>query len=79
MKKWLKQELEKSLEQEFEKTKISFEEIKNSIKHPHFFYALVDMEKNKIIYKRKKWYKWFSGKREVCVKIIPFRVKGLEY
>lgn len=50
------------------------EKAKKSIKHPHFTYAVADTEKLTITFKRKKWYQWFSGKRVVCIKIIPMKV-----
>lgn len=54
------------------------EEIRKSIKHPHFYYAVFDEENNTVTYKKKKWYKWFSGKRIVRLKIQPLEVDGLE-
>lgn len=56
-----------------ERVEPSIEKAKQSIKHPHFYYALIDTEKLTIEYKRKKWYKWFSGKRIVCVKLSTLR------
>ena len=47
------------------------EKAKQSIKHPHFYYAEVDTEKLAIEYKRKKWYQWLSGKRVVHIKLPP--------
>lgn len=44
------------------------EEVRKSIKHPHFYYADVDLDKMEISYHKKKWYKWFSGKRIVRLK-----------
>lgn len=51
------------------------EKARASIKHPHFIYAVVDTDKLEITYHRKKWYKWFSGKRIVGIKIKPIGVK----
>ena len=53
------------------------EKIRKSIKHPHFYYALVDTEKLTVEYKRKKWYQWFSGKRIVHIKILPIKVPDM--
>lgn len=47
------------------------EKAKQSIKHPHFYYAEVDTKKLTIEYKRKKWYKWLRGKRVVHIKLPP--------
>ena len=53
------------------------EKARMSIKHPHFYYALVDTEKLAVEYKRKKWYQWFSGKRIVHIKILPIEVPNV--
>ena len=51
--------------------------IRASIKHPHFKYAVYDPEKKSVVYRWKKPWKWFSGKREVRVKIAKFEMEGL--
>lgn len=48
------------------------EKVRKSIKHPHFYYAIVDTENLTAEYKRKKWYQWFSGKRIVHIKFKPW-------
>lgn len=53
------------------------EKARKSIKHPHFYYAVVDTEKLTVEYKRKKWYQWFSGKRIVHIKLQLFECAGL--
>jgi hypothetical protein len=54
-----------------------FEKARQSIKHPHFYYAVVDTETKTISFERKKWYKWLSGKRIVAVKIIKLQMPSL--
>lgn len=51
--------------------------VQKSIKHPHFYYALYDIETGEVQYKRKKWYKWFSGKRMVAIKVPKIKVEGV--
>lgn len=46
------------------------EEIKQSIKHPRFYYASWDSKTDKVTYHRKKWYQWFNKKRLVKISII---------
>lgn len=53
------------------------EKVKMSIKHPHFYYAVVDTKNMTYEFKRKKWYKWFSGKRIVYVKIQPIEMPDI--
>lgn len=53
------------------------EKARKSIKHPHFYYAVVDTEKMTVEYKRKKWHQWFSGKRIVYIKIQTIKCAGL--
>ena len=73
------EKINKCLCEQIEKSNKSWKDIINpflekarlSIKHPHFYYALVDIGNMTIEYKRKKWHKWFSGKRIVAIKIKP--------
>lgn len=51
--------------------------VRKSIKHPHFYYATYDIESGEVSYRKKKWYKWFSGKRIVIVKLRPIKPGGL--
>ena len=53
------------------------EAIRASIKHPHFKYAVYDKDNKSVVYRWKKPWKWFSGKREVRVKIAKFKMEGL--
>lgn len=53
------------------------EKAKKSIKHPHFYYACVNPETGEITYKKKKWYKWLSGKRIVLIKISKIEAPDL--
>ena len=53
------------------------EKTRKSIKHPHFYYVVVDTEKLTVEYKRKKWYQWFSGKRIVSIKLLPIKVPDM--
>lgn len=56
---------------------MNLDEVRASIKHPHFYYAVIDVKAETVVYKRKKWYKWFSGKRIVTIKIAPFEVPAV--
>ena len=47
--------------------------VQQSIKHPHFEYAVYDMNTGEVTYKRKKATKILSGKR--IVRIIPRKIK----
>lgn len=60
-----------------ERIKPFIEKARQSIKHPHFYYAEVDTDNLTVEYKRKKWYQWFSGKRIVKVKIKKLKAPGL--
>ncbi len=51
--------------------------VQQSIRHPHFYYAVYNMETGEVKYVRKKWYQWFSGKRVVHIKIRSVMSKGL--
>ena len=53
------------------------EKAKKSIEHPHFYYACIDLETREITYKKKKWYKWLSGKRIVLIKISKIEAPDL--
>ena len=50
------------------------ERAKKEIEHPHFEYALIDIEKRVICIKRKPFWRWFSGKKLIVIKIVPFNI-----
>jgi len=47
---------------------------REAIKHPHFEYALIDNIDRIIYIKIKPFWKWFSGKKMLAVKIHKFTV-----
>ena len=77
---WLSEELEKCFAEQFRRDleiEQEIEYVKTTIKHPHFQYAVYDTETKEITYKRKKWYKWLSGKRIVHLKVVKISCEGL--
>lgn len=52
------------------------EKAKEGLKHPHFYYAVVDTKTETIEYKRKKWYQCFSGQKTIYVKSYQFVFPG---
>ena len=50
-----------------------------AIEHPHFEYACIDNVNNIIYIKPKPFWKWFSGKKIVTVKIVKFNCPLFEY
>lgn len=67
----------KNIDKSWEDVEPFFNQAKKSIKHPHFYYALVDLDTKTITYKKKKWYKWLSGKRIVAVKMVKYEVRNM--
>lgn len=53
------------------------EKAKMSIKHPRFYYVVVDTKNMTYEFKKKKWYQWFSKKRIVSLKIQPIELPDL--
>lgn len=53
------------------------EQARADLKHPHFHYAVIDTQKSIIEYRLKPFWKWFSGKKDIRVKIIKFNCAGL--
>ena len=53
------------------------EKAKKAIKHPHFQYAEVDLEKNAFAIKRKRFFQWFSGRRSVLVKVPKMKLEKI--
>ena len=59
------------------KQEAELDTVRWQIKHPHFQYATYDFDTKEIKFKIKPFWKWFSGKREVHVKIKKIKTKGL--
>lgn len=71
--KTIEEYIKTKMEKSWEKTKKEWDffdqKAKEAIKHPHFEYACID-NVDRIIYIRiKPFWKWFSGKKMVTVKI----------
>ena len=59
------------------KQEAELDSVRKQIKHPHFQYATYDFDTKEIKFKTKPFWKWFSGKREVHVKIKKIKTEGL--
>ena len=64
--------IKECLESDFHNLDIHIEAIRRvqkSIKHPHFQYAIYNLDTGEVQYKWKKMKYWFSGKRIVYIEM----------